>query len=140
MLRQAKQQRLLSESRGPSQGSPGGVPLDDDSQAVLGMLVRSMSESQHGAAQAVGHAPVLLGSEPTASLLRAPSFLGRQPSVARSTGALGLGGGRSYVFGQRDGSNSAAVPEVSAHGCWRGRGEVASGAAESAHPAALLPT
>jgi hypothetical protein len=110
LLARAKEQRLLAESRGVSQASPGAVPLDEDSQAVLGMLARSFSESQHGLL--AGGAP-LQGSDPSASLLlRAPSFVGRQPSVARTTGALGLGGGKSFVFGQRDASNGAATRDA----------------------------
>jgi len=90
------------------------VPLDEDSQQVLGMLARSMSESQHagpapGMQQTSRLAMELLGTDPGSTLLRGPSFVGRQQTVARSqsTAALGLGGSRSFIFGRSENSNSA---------------------------------
>lgn len=102
MLHRAKQQRLLTGSQRGGLLSPGAMPLDEDSQAVLGLLARSLPGSQQDC-------PLLLGSDPGPSL-RAPSFLGRQPAMPRGGnggGGANLGSGKSFVFGQRDASNSA---------------------------------
>lgn len=144
LLRKAKQGMLLAESQGMELdggdggggglGGGGGIPLDEGSQEVLGLLARSCaSEPQLGASGGSGPLPrsrfappgapaalVSLGSDPTnnrlpgggggggaSSLSRGPSFVGRQPTVQRVASSSGMGGGgRSYVFG-RDDSNSA---------------------------------
>jgi hypothetical protein len=149
LLRKAKQGLLLAESqellggsggggsRGGGGGS-GGIPLDEGSQEVLGLLARSSGGSEP---QGGGNGPLprsrfappgalaTFGSDPSNSrlpagagpgsaapgasgLLRGPSFVGRQPTVQRmaSNNGLGGGGGRSYVFG-RDDSNGACVPD-----------------------------
>lgn len=145
LLRRAKQGQLLAESQGleeeglGSGGSgalaasgSGGIPLDEGSQEVLGLLARCGSEPQLGPSGGSGPLPrsrlgpagasgllASFGSDPSNSrmpvgggLSRGPSFVGRQPSVQRVASSSGLGvGGRSFVFG-RDDSNSALPDKV----------------------------
>ena len=145
LLRRAKQGQLLAESQGleeeglGSGGSgalatsgSGGIPLDEGSQEVLGLLARCGSEPQLGPGGGSGPLPrsrlgpagasgllASFGSDPSNSrmpggggLSRGPSFVGRQPSVQRVASSSGLGvGGRSFVFG-RDDSNSALPDKV----------------------------
>lgn len=140
LLRRARTGQLLAESQGlefegdaegggggsGSLGSAGGIPLDEGSQEVLGLLARCGSEPQLGGAGGSGPLPRIPsrlgpagplashGSDPSAArlpsggLTRGPSFVGRQPTVQRvgSSSAVGMGGGHSFVFG-RDDSNSA---------------------------------
>jgi hypothetical protein len=142
LLRKAQQGLLLAGSEGmevegegagyglAGSGSfAGSIPLDEDSQEVLGLLARSCgSEPQLGGGAGSGSLPrsrfappgaaaplASFGSDPTAgrlpggtapSLSRGPSFVGRQPTAQRTASCSGLGGGRSFVFG-RDDSNSA---------------------------------
>ena len=118
-------------------GSAGSIPLDQGSQEVLGLLMArgSASEQQQGSGGISGapggaarsrFAPggsgplPTFGSDPSNSrlpgggggLTRGPSFVGRQSSVQRVASSGGMGGGRSYVFGRGDDSNSAAPPDA----------------------------
>ncbi|KAL4540045.1 hypothetical protein Ndes2526A_g03047 [Nannochloris sp. 'desiccata'] len=123
MLNQARRQKILAGSQNNT-NFPGAIPLDDDSQAVLGLLARSASESQGGAGAGWMAPPAappsrlaleLRGLNPDLgkSLKRGPSFVGRQSTVVRTQngGGMGLGSGRSFVFGRSENSNSALVPD-----------------------------
>lgn len=172
LLRRAKQGQLLAESQGleeeaGSGGSgtlaasgSGGIPLDEGSQEVLGLLARCGSEPQLGPSGGSGPLPrsrlgpagasgllASFGSDPSNSRLpgggglsRGPSFVGRQPTVQRVASSSGLGGGgRSFVFG-RDDSNSALPDKVGARAGGIGRCAVEAGCAASMAPAGCLPT
>ena len=113
MLNRAQQRRLLAGTQGLT--SPGGVPLDEDSQAVLGLLARSASESQQNAWMALPAVPpsrlameILGGGDSIKGMLRGPSFVGRQSTVVRTQGTGSFAqGNRSFVFGRSENSNSA---------------------------------
>lgn len=123
MLNQARRHKILAGSQN-NITSPGGIPLDDESQAVLNLLARSASESQGGAGagwMVPSAAPPSrlalelrgLNSDLGKSLKRGPSFVGRQSTVVRTQngGGMGLGSGRSFVFGRSENSNSALVAD-----------------------------
>lgn len=140
LLRKARQGQLLAEGGDEPEGGAGsggagsqggGIPLDEGSQEVLGLLARCGSEPQPmlggggvggGALQRAGSrlGPLAsLGSDPShsrlppgAGLSRGPSFVGRQPAMQRgaSSTAMGVAGGRSFVFGRGDDSSSALLP------------------------------
>ena len=151
LLRKAKQGLLLAESQellgGGGGGSlgrgggSGGIPLDEGSQEVLGLLARSSgggSELQGGGSGPLPRsrfappgALATFGSDPSNSRLpagpgagpvsaapgasgvsRGPSFVGRQPTVQRMASNNGLGGGGGRSFVfGRDDSNGACVPD-----------------------------
>ena len=116
MLNKARQQRILAGSQAAeSQGGGPAIPLDEDSQAVLGLLARSASESQQGLGSGPMCPPPSRFSRDLGHSLKrsGPSFVGRQSTVVRnqSAGGLGLGGGRSFVFGRSENSNSAIAPD-----------------------------
>jgi hypothetical protein len=122
MLNRARRQKILAGSQN-AVISPGAIPLDDESQGILGLMARSASESQGGAGaggwMACHAAPPsrlaleLRGLNSDKSLKRGPSFVGRQSTVVRTTNGsgMGLGSGRSFVFGRSENSNSAMAPE-----------------------------
>lgn len=124
MLNQARRHKILAGSQN-NITFPGSIPLDDDSQAVLGLLARSASESQGGGAGAGWMVPSAappsrlalelrgFNSDVGKSLKRGPSFVGRQSTAVRSQngGGMGLGSGRSFVFGRSENSNSAIMAD-----------------------------
>ena len=122
-------------------GGSGGIPLDEGSQEVLGLLARCGSEPLLAGGAGGGSGPLpragsrlgplaSLGSDPSNSRLppggglsRGPSFVGRQPTVQRgaSSSALGVAGGRSFVFGRGEDSSSALPPVRCRRACqWAG--------------------
>lgn len=126
-------------SAGGSGSGDGGIPLDEGSQEVLGLLLaRSASEPQQGSGGAGGGAgrsrfapagvaaalPPLFGSDPSNSRLpglpglgsqsRGPSFVGRQPTAVRGASSSNLGAGsRSFVFGRDDSQSALPADKVS---------------------------
>ncbi len=156
LLRKAKEGLLLAESgkgleegggsgRGGSAGGlsasgSGGIPLDEGSQELLGLLLaRSASEPQRGGCAAGGgsgagrsrFAPAgaaaaalpTFGSDPSNNRLavlpgagsqsRGPSFVGRQPAAVRGASSSNLGaGGRSFVFARDDSQGAPPADKV----------------------------
>ncbi len=120
MLNRARRQKILAGSNN-NITSPGAVPLDDESQGILGLLARSESQGAAGWMAPPAAPPSRLALELRgvnsnaggASLKRGPSFVGRQSTVVRTQngGGMGLGSGRSFIFGRSENSNSAMVPE-----------------------------
>lgn len=117
VLLKAQQQRLLAGSQDHMAygGSAPGLTLDEDSQHVLDLLVRSASEPQPDSCVVPGRSRLAaqlasFGSQEGAGSnnKRVPSFLGRQSSVQRGVSNSGFGnGGKSFIFG-KDNSMSAA--------------------------------
>lgn len=115
MLHKAKQQRLIRQETAREVLSTGPIPLDDDSRMFLDLLARSANDSQQD------QCPLQKKGRTGSAVLRPqvakPSFVGRQSLASKksgSSGLLGPTGGRSFVFGKSDNSNSSNVQDESA--------------------------
>jgi len=115
MLHKAKQQRLIRQGTAREATSTGPIPLDDDSRMFLELLARSANDSQQN------QCPLQKKERNGSGVLRPqvakPSFVGRQSLASKksgSSGLLGPTGGRSFVFGKSDNSNSSNVQDESA--------------------------
>lgn len=120
MLHKAKQQRLIREGESREglarDQSMRPIPLDDDSRMFLNLLARSASDSQQVQCPLQTKGLNGIGAS-IGPLVAKPSFVGRQSLATKKSGSsalIGPNGGRSFVFGRSENSNSSNAQDEKA--------------------------